>query len=107
MPDIYSIDLKNRIPGGGGIEFLRAETSAKRRTPFVLVWYTLDGIELKTGLRLDLDKRSFLDHFEEPEREETALRAARLISEYVGDFLYRRGPFAGIPLPSGNESLKS
>lgn len=107
MSDILTIDLRNKIPSGGGIEYLRAEKAVKHWTPFVLVWYALDGVEQKSGLRLDLDKRSFLDHFDDPVREEAALQAVRVIAEYVGDVLYRRGPFAEFFRSSENESLKS
>ncbi len=107
MPEILTIDLKKQIPVQGQVEFLRAETSAKYRTPFVLVRYALHGAEQKEGLRLDLDKRAFLDHFEDSSLEATVAREAAAIAEFVGDFLSRRGPNREARLPSDEESLTS
>ncbi len=92
MPEILTIDLRNQIPVKGKVEFLRAETAAKYRTPFVLVRYALNGAEQKEGLRLDLDKRAFLDHFEDSSLEASVAKEARTIAEFVGDFLCRRDP---------------
>jgi hypothetical protein len=100
MADILTIDLRNHVPRGGDIEFLRAETSAKHRTPFVLVRYALKGQEQTHGLRLDLDKRAFLDHFEDPARESMVVRAAGQIAELVGLSLSRGANGQGTPLPS-------
>lgn len=80
-------DLRTKIPRDGKVEFLRAETSAKYRTPFVLVRYALNGDEQKEGLRLDLDKRAFLDHFEDPSLEAALAQAAGPIAEIVGKIL--------------------
>jgi hypothetical protein len=57
------IDLKNKVPdaGGGVVSFLRAEWWDPS-SRFVLVRYSRKGHEEELGLRLDLDKRVFLDH---------------------------------------------
>ena len=90
MAKRITIDLKDRVEGGESIEFLRAETSATMNTPFVIVWYALDGREQDLGLRLDLDKRVFLDQgvFDDTPRRETFVEhAAPLISGVVGRYL--------------------
>lgn len=92
MPEILTIDLRNQIPTTGKVEFLRAETAAKQRTPFVLIRYALNGTEQKEGLRLDLDKRAFLDHFEDSSLEATVAKEARTLAEFIGDFLSRCKP---------------
>ena len=89
MANRITIDLKDRIEGGESIEFLRAETSATMNTPFVIVWYALDGKEQDLGLRLDLDKQVFLDQdvFDDPRRDTFVEGAAPVISGVVGDYL--------------------
>jgi hypothetical protein len=72
------------------LEFLRAEMSAKYDIPFALIRYALDGKEQESGLRLDLDKQVFLDHFENAEMEEAAQKAAPLIVEFLGEKLYSK-----------------
>jgi hypothetical protein len=59
-----TIHLQDRVPPANGISFLRAEwwDDSSR---FVLVRYSRDGKEPELGLRLDLDKKIFLDHIED------------------------------------------
>lgn len=101
--EILAIDDLGVVTGGGKVlSFLRAETSAKYRTPFVLVRYAINGIEQKEGLRLDLDKRAFLDHLEDPSLEASVANfaVAEQIAELVGDFLNHRDSNDGRnPLP--------
>jgi len=59
------IDLEHHIPDVDGISFLRAEWWDER-SRFVLVRFAVNGKEQELGLRLDLDKRVFLDHFSDP-----------------------------------------
>jgi hypothetical protein len=77
------------------------------RTPFVLVRYALKGAEQKEGLRLDLDKRAFLDHFEDSSLEATVATEAPTIAKIVGGFLHRGNPNGEERLISDNESLTS
>lgn len=118
MPEILTIDLKKQIARKGDLEFLRAETSAKYRTPFVLVRYALMGAEQKEGLRLDLDKRAFLDHLEDSSLEAAVAKEAQTIASLVGNYLHRRNPNSEkrlsadeapppAPLPESTESLTS
>jgi len=65
--EIKSIDLKEIVPQPGPwFSFLRAEwwDDSSR---FVLIRYSLKGKEQELGLRLDLDKRVFLDHMDDPD----------------------------------------
>jgi len=91
---IRTINLKGHIPlpNDSAIEFLRAEmTLAQYHLPFALVRYALQGVEQEYGLRLDLDKRVFLDHFDDDEKlEQVAQNALPRIVEVVGDALYPR-----------------
>jgi hypothetical protein len=88
MVEIRNIDLKGHVPGGASIEFLRAEVPAKYRLPFVLIRYSLKGVEQDYGLRLDLDKQVFIDHFEDQEQEKAIERAAPAIVEFLGSVLH-------------------
>jgi len=107
MPEIQTIDLRKQIPIKGEVEFLRAETSAQVRTPFVLVRYALNGAEQKEGLRLDLDKRAFLDHFEDSSLEATVATEALTIAKIVGGVLHRGNPNGEERLTSDKENLTS
>ncbi len=84
------IDLDRKIPGGASIEFLRVEKPVGKysHAPFVLVRYSLAGEEQEYGLRLDLDKQVFLDHFDDnQEKEEVIQKAAPKIIEVLEDAL--------------------
>jgi orotate phosphoribosyltransferase len=89
--EIRTIDLTSNIPGGDSIEFLRAEVSkaAYRYSPFALVRYALEGVEQEYGLRIDLDKRVFIDHFDEDPKKEAVLHgAAPKIVKFLSRVLY-------------------
>lgn len=55
-----------------------------RQSPFALVYYKQNGITPRYGLRLDLHKRFFLDHFEDGEVDAVSKDAANEIVEIVG-----------------------
>jgi hypothetical protein len=59
------IDFEDRVEDVGTLRFLRAEWQ-RDRSRFVLIRYALDGREQPFGLRLDLDKRIFLDSLDNP-----------------------------------------
>ena len=93
MGDILTFGLKGRVPGGASLEFLRAEVPNIEDPPVALIRYRLHGKEPETGLRLDLDKQTFLDHFDEKsDQEEVLLRAApKLISLVYAELDQRDG----------------
>jgi hypothetical protein len=85
MKESYAIPLQGRVAGGSDLEFLEAELSTKYDVPFALVRYSVNGKKQKTGLRLDLDKQVFLDHFEgDPEKQKTLECAAPEIVKILG-----------------------
>ena len=89
MPKTKLLDLKGMVPGDSGIEFLGAEVPEDRGVPFALIHYALDSQKQAYGLRLDLDKRVFLDHFEDDEeREAVLIRSAPIIVKVLGSILY-------------------
>jgi hypothetical protein len=60
VPKPNSLNLQGKVEDAGAIHFLRAEwLDADSR--FVLVRYSIDAKEDPYGLRMDLDKRVFLD----------------------------------------------
>jgi hypothetical protein len=79
------------------IRFLRVEMAAGHITPFALVRYALDGAEQELGLRLDLDKRAFLDHFDRQDIESACRDTAPRIVNYLGST-----PTASSALPNGD-----
>jgi hypothetical protein len=60
MSETKSIPLEGKLEDAGALHFLRAEWQ-RDKSRFVRIRYSLDGIEQPLGLRLDLDKRVFLD----------------------------------------------
>jgi hypothetical protein len=81
MADVKSIDLKIEK---GPLYFIRAEWWDDR-SRFVLVRYALEGKEQELGLRLDLDKKIFLDHLPGPFDE-----IAQLLARPIWEFIVRR-----------------
>jgi len=82
------IPLEIQITERPFIRFLRAEVNASNYTPFALIRYAVRGHERSKALRLDLDKRVFIDpgDFEESDQEQfkaVADRVAPIIAERV------------------------
>ena len=82
--EVRTIWLEN-IEGDASIEFLRVEKimGDYRYSPFVLVRYSLNKEEQKYGLRLDLDKKVFLDHLDDQEKEDILQAAAPKIVKFL------------------------
>ena len=68
MVEYRSISLKGKVPSGKSIEFLRAEICETYRLPLARVLYSMRGLE--NGIRLDLDKKVFIDHMDDDQDEE-------------------------------------
>lgn len=64
------VDLTSEFPVTAGIEILRAEYADVKYPFCALVRYKLDGIEPAFGIRMDLGKQVFLDHFDEGSPQE-------------------------------------
>ncbi len=103
MPRILSIDLKDRVPSGTAIQFLRVEMAADFVTPFALVRYAVFGQEPPNGLRLDMDKQIFLDGLPSEEKDATLGEIAppRIVDVVR---LQRTRPGQGDPISSTDES---
>jgi hypothetical protein len=78
---VKSIDLDNKFEMSP-LSFLRVEWWDEL-SRFVLVRYSLSGKEQEFGLRLDLDKKIFLDHFDDKELEKIAQDMVKPIWDFV------------------------
>ena len=66
------------------LRFISAEVPMDAHIPFALVRYVVYGEpDPKHGLRLDMHKRVFLDHFDDKSTEESAAQAVPKIIEAV------------------------
>lgn len=90
MTEINVVDLKDymssrkdHVPSRASIKFLRAEVPAQYRIPFAVIRYALEGVEQDDGLRLDLGKQVFIDHFEDEEKEHMLKHEASPISKWI------------------------
>ncbi|MDX1931202.1 MAG: hypothetical protein SFU56_01215 [Capsulimonadales bacterium] len=90
MAEILTIDLKNNTPQGEGIEFIEAQMFADRPTPLAVVHYTSHGKYPEYGLRLDLQKRAFLDQPANPKEAGFVRDSALPVAEYIATALDRR-----------------
>lgn len=84
MADVESVDLTKRLKPAGELVFLSAEWWSKS-SRFALVRYSYQYKEQEFGLRLDLDKRVFLDHLEDPKLDKIIESYAKIIWEIVAD----------------------
>lgn len=88
MGSFYTITLVPPI-GSGKLHFSRAEVSEQSPFPLVRVLYSEvidESSNLLTpekGLRLDLDKQVFIDHFDDELTETNARDVAPQIADYV------------------------
>jgi hypothetical protein len=86
------IPLDIRSPNYPFIQFLRAEVNATSYAPFALIRYAIRGNESSKALRLDLDKRAFIDPQDlDPSQEFKAATAAiaSVIAERIGRETFR------------------
>jgi hypothetical protein len=91
MPEVFTVDLegriKNRVSKTAFIEFIQVKMLEGRQSPFALVFYKENGVMPRYGLRLDLHKQSFLDHFEDGDVDAASREVAVEIAEVVGQHL--------------------
>ena len=85
MRAVHIIRLDILSTDNSEIRFLSAEINANEYTPFALVRYAIGNVERKTALRLDLDKRAFvnLHDYESEEFQQTACRVAPVIADRI------------------------
>ena len=79
-----TVQLPKRLSANRDFEFLEAVLFEKPRLPFAIVHYAVQGSPEEMGLRLDLDKQVFLDHFEDSRNEALATAAAPEIVGFLG-----------------------
>jgi hypothetical protein len=84
MGEIRSVDLRGLVARAGPVEFL--EASWREDSVLALVRVSKNGHEISGSLRVDLDKRVFLDIPDTPDVEERELRnRAREIAKIVAE----------------------
>lgn len=86
-----SLDLSSVFRGGLSIKLLRVELPADRGIPFSIVRYASRKggrwIEEEYGLRLDLDKRVFIDHFDDRGSERYLRQRAKKIVDHIASMI--------------------
>ena len=83
MYSTKTVRFNGSIPRNDAVDFVEAEIFTKPEIPFAIVRYRLNGKLQPEGLRLDLDKRVFLDHLEEASEEAVAASAAPAIVNHL------------------------
>jgi len=88
---VERIKLEGRIKSDAPLNFLAVEVPIEtdRYIPFASVLYAINGEAQTTRLRLDLDKRTFADHFTNPAWERTLHLAGEQIADIVAKELRR------------------
>jgi hypothetical protein len=94
MGEILTIhELPEKVRHAERVELLRAEVSADP-APFAVVRYAFDGEEQLYGLRLDLDKGSFLDSVQDEGSDrvlaDLAPQVATAVSVQLTDLMNER-----------------
>ena len=79
-----NVSLPERLSRGGDVQFLQAVVFETPCLPLAIVNYSVRGRTEEYGLRLDLDKQVFLDHFPDAESEAIASAAAPAIVDFLG-----------------------
>lgn len=87
MAEFRVIELRGEIESVGPVEFLWADMPMVP-SPFAVVHYALHGEEQRLGLRLDMDKRVFLDRPKQVEATIVQDRAYK-ITDYLAEHITR------------------
>jgi len=85
----WTIDLREKVAGGVGIKFLSVEYPYNYRIPAAIVWYEDGGRKQEVGLSLDIDKRVFLSHLSDKDKEAILERAAPKIVAVIQEEEHR------------------
>jgi len=88
MESIRTIEFEGHIEGGHDIRFDRALLFPLDLgyVPFALIQFSINGKNQTNGLRLDLDKRTFLDlldNVDNPDMRAFIERSAERIADFV------------------------
>jgi hypothetical protein len=84
---IYSLETIKS--GTDTVEFLSAEVLSEFRIPLVLVLCRLPKKKTKCGLRLDMDKKAFLDVLDDDEADFAISKSAPSIVQYLYETIYK------------------
>ncbi len=79
-----TVQLPKHLSTNQDFKFLEAVLFEVPRLPFAIVHYAVQGASEEMGLRLDLDKQVFLDHFDDADNEALASAAAPEIVGFLG-----------------------
>ena len=83
MVEFRRITLRGEISPAGSIEFTTADVGLTATTLFAVVYYEDEGQAQPEGLRLDLTKKVFLDHFDDPVKERALSSSAVEVANTV------------------------
>ena len=82
MVHVLSASLEGKIEGFGPIRFTKVEWWTES-PKFALLKYNIRGNDVALGVRLDLDKKAFLDDVDEKDQVAAVRKAAPAIWEAV------------------------
>ncbi len=88
MEKFRSVNLRNQIPRDANIEFTSVRVPNGYRSPLAVVEYEVAGLLQPYGLRLDIDKAVFVDHFDDFAQEAAAQTALPSIVEIMANEQY-------------------
>lgn len=83
MTPFQRIELKDQVPSQSGIQFLYAEVAAASTGPLAIVHYADEGNEQPLGLRLDMDKKVFIDRLDDREKDDAVSSGASIVASVI------------------------
>jgi len=84
-----SFDLRGQLPTDEGVEFVSIEIAIEPQLPLAIVLYEHNGWAAP-GVRLDLHKRVFIDHPDDPLANRVLERSAESILSWTSQRLAQR-----------------
>lgn len=95
--------LEDLVPAKKDLQFLYAEVSTTSTGPLATVYYAIAGEPQEYGLRFDFDKRIFLDHLDDPERDAAVSSTAGEIANAIFESGSRQRTFYKYQFKIGNK----
>lgn len=93
MAPTQTYPLQELEIGTDAIQFVSAELLADFDIPLAIVWCQISEFEnrdQRRGMRIDLDKRAFIDHVDDNEEIERVMtEAAPKIVRFISELRYR------------------
>ena len=90
-----TVDLIDKVNPVGPYTFLRAEVNGK----FARVVYAIHGVEQALGLRIDMDKKCFLDDVDDSQHSLTVHEEARRIWKTIAEEMKKSTAKNNYPTP--------